>query len=226
MGFLRVGGGYLLFLDADDTLLPQSLEKVHQYLVEHPQVDLLICDYVAHFPDGREKLRSNVGLSSQSEQWFYRYINNKMAMANGATIIRRSVFEHVSYCEELRQAEDIPVFGLMLARFYCALFLTPVLRNFKHADSMRNQINFTPQIAQQLTGLLFDPEKLPDPFMQYREGFLAHQFFQLSRSYEKSKQYKLALQCYHKSLRVNPRLLLSFGRHIKYLRCLFKWLFN
>jgi hypothetical protein len=226
LGISHGGGAYLLFLDADDALLPHSLEKMHHHLVAHPQIDLLICDYVAHLPDGREKLRSNRGLTKQSKQWFHCYINNQMAMANGATIIRRSVFDTVNYCEALRQAEDIPVFGLMLAKFHCCLFLTPVLRNFKHVDSMRNQINFTPQIAQQLTDLLFDSNKLPDFFMQYKSDFLAHQFFQLSRNYEKAKQYKLALQCYQKSIKVSPRLLLKFGRHIKFLRCVVKYLFG
>lgn len=219
-------GDYLLFLDADDALLPCSLEKVHQHLIGYSSIDLLICDYLACTPDGREKLRSNSTLNKDASEWFYCFINNKMAMANGATIIRRTVFENIHYCELLRQAEDIPIFGLMLANFQCALFFTPVLRNFKHSDSMRNQINFTPMLAELLTGLLFDPQKLPHHFMQYRDGFLANQFFQLFRSYDKAKQYQLAMQCYHQSLKVSPGLFLNLGRHLKYVRCVFKCLFG
>ncbi len=215
-------GVYVLFLDADDSLLPDSLESIYKYLSDQENIDLLVCDYVAHMPDGRERVRSNIALRDQGERWFYYFINNKMAMANGATIIRRPVFENIQYCEELRQAEDIPVFGLILANYQCALFLTPVLRNFKHDESMRNQIRFTPAIADLLTSLLFDPQKLPHSFMKYRNGFLAYQFFQLFRNYEKAKQYKLAMQCYHRSLKVSPSLLLKLGRHIKYFRCLMK----
>ena len=224
LGISQSNGEFLIFLDADDALLPQSLEKTHQYLTAHQKVDLLICDYLAQMPDGRVKIRSNKELVNQNDRWFRLFIDNGMAMANGATIIRRKAFENIRYCEDLRQAEDIPVFGLMLANFHCQLFLTPVLRNFKHVDSMRNQINFTPQIAQKLTTLLFDPEKLPHPYMQFKAGFLANQFFQLSRSYEKAKKYKLAVQCYHKSIQANPKLLLNLNRHVKYIRCVFKLL--
>lgn len=222
LGIRQSRGSYLLFLDADDALLPQSLEGIYRYLTVKPQTDVLICDYLAQMPNGKKKLRSNRALKNQEQQWFFYFINNDMAMANGATIIRRSVFDRVQYCEGLRQAEDIPVFGLMLANFTCALFLMPVLQNFKHVESMRNQIKYTPQIAQQLTDLLFNPEKLPNHLMLHRGGFLANQYFQLSRSYEKAKQYKLAIHCYHRSLIINPNLIVKLGRHVKYLRCVIK----
>jgi glycosyltransferase involved in cell wall biosynthesis len=222
LGVAQSRGTYLLFLDADDALLPGSLDKMQRHLIAYPQIDVLICDYFAQMSDGGKKLRSNRALNNQNRRWFYYFINNEMALANGAIIIRPRVFENIRYCEGLRQAEDIPVFGLMLANFECALFLTPVLQNFKHIDSMRNQINFTPQIAQQLTDLLFDPQKMPDYWMRYKAGFLAHQYYQLSRSYEKAKQYKLAMHCYHKSLITNPGLFARLGRHVKYLRCAFK----
>lgn len=226
IGVSQSKGNYLLFLDADDTLLPYSLANIHQFLIQYPQVDVLICDYLAQMEDGREKVRSNQVFSGQPEKWFYYYILNKMAMANGATIIRRNVFDGIRYCEDLRQAEDVPVFGMMLAKFHCMVFLRPVLKNFKHEDSMRNQIKFTPQAAEKLTNLLFDSKVLPDSFMRYRDVFLANQFFQLSRSYEKVGQYALAMNYYHKSLAVRPMLMLNVGRHVKYIRCFFKWLFR
>lgn len=226
LGVMHSNGAYLIFLDADDALLPDSLERTYEYLVDHPQTDLLICDYLAQMPDGREKLRSNNLLNDKKKDWFYYYIGNTMAMANGATIIRRTVFDEIRYCEDLRQAEDIPVFGQILANFHCALFLRPILRNFKHIESMRNQINFTPNIAYQLTNLLFDPEKLPSSLMKYKADFLAYQYFQLFRSYEKAMQYKLAIQCYRESLKASPWSLFNLGRHIKYIRCVFKFLFG
>ncbi len=219
-------GEYVIFLDADDALLPQSLERVHQHLSNQDKIDFLICDYIAQMPDGREKVRSNAAFQGQSNLWFDYFIHNKMAMANGATVIRRNVFGDIRYCEELRQAEDIPVFGLILANFQCALFLNPVLRNFKHEDSLRNQVRFTPQTAERLTGLLFEPALLSFSFMRYRATFLAYQYFQLSRSYEKIGQYELAVQCYLKSLKVRPGLLFNLGRHIKFCRCLVRWLFS
>lgn len=226
IGLAQSCGSYLLFLDADDALLPESLESAHRYLLENSQVDLLICDYLAQMPDGREKVRTNKKLRNNSDKWFYSYINNKMAMANGATFIKRGAFDNIRYCEDLRQAEDIPVFGQMLANFECALFLKPVLRNFKHDKSLRHQIHFTPNIARQLTGLLFDAKCLPEKYMRYRHGFLAHQYFQLFYSYEKAGQYQLALECYQESLKIDPVRLFNLRRHIKYCRCFLKVLFN
>lgn len=147
-------------------------------------------------------------------------------MANGATIIRRSAFNNIKYCEDLRQAEDIPVFAQMLANFTCALFLEPFMINMKHEKSLRHQIHFTPEVAQQLTRLLFNSACLSEKYMRYEFGFLAHQYFQLFHSYEKAKKYQLALMCYGKSLRVDPGRIFKLRLHIKYLRCFFKLVFS
>lgn len=221
LGISLSKGAYLIFLDADDELMPSALRDVHGYLENNSNVDVLICDYLSVSPEGQCKVRSNECFVRDQQKWFYLYITNKLLMANGATIIRKIVFEDICYCEDLRQSEDIPVFAFLLATFNCALFLKPVLRNYKHVDSMRNQLNFTPDLAERLTSLLFN-SKIPSNVLDYRRFFLAHQYYQLFKLYYKAGQYQLATNCYVESIRHNSMLIFYLVRHIKFFRCFIK----
>ncbi len=44
-GFQKASGSYIQFLDADDLLLPDKLEKHVDFLINHPDVDIVYCVY-------------------------------------------------------------------------------------------------------------------------------------------------------------------------------------
>jgi glycosyltransferase involved in cell wall biosynthesis len=57
VGIQMAKGDYLVFLDADDLLLPDKLKAQLEYLEKYPHVDIVYCDgyYSTFLPDGTKK---------------------------------------------------------------------------------------------------------------------------------------------------------------------------
>ena len=58
-GIRNMRGTYLVFLDADDTLLPEKLQTQVAYLEEHPEIGVLAGRYIITDPEGNYLVRNS-----------------------------------------------------------------------------------------------------------------------------------------------------------------------
>ncbi len=65
-GLKLAKGEYIIFVDGDDEMLPDYLEKLHQLFVNHPEIDVAKCGYLQVTNETIEKKRSIAEKSESS----------------------------------------------------------------------------------------------------------------------------------------------------------------
>lgn len=215
-------GNYVLFLDADDELLPGALAAFQQFIFEHPAADMIAAGHTSIEANGKQRTHRFPALSTDRLVNFARYIQRKIRFSNGAMVFKRQVFQTLSFPEYLRSNEDMPVFAQTLALFECLSFPEPVLAVHKHTDSLRNQFLINKNIGLQLVDAVFNATLLPPAFMYLRQVFYSERCLGLFRSLYLAKQYKEARAFYWQAIRAYPACLFSFSYLKKYIFSFFR----
>ncbi|WP_306533204.1 glycosyltransferase family 2 protein [Geobacter sp.] len=215
-------GEYLIFLDADDRLLPDALTKFRNFLVNSGQFGMVFAGHRSIHPDGRIKVHRAKSIGNDRMKNFLGYIRKDFGISNGATIMAREVLSKIRYPEHLRNSEDIPVFAQVLACCNCTSFPDPVVDIFKHDDSLRNNISLIMKTGAQVVDCLFDPKVLPTNFMKFRDEMYARQCLSLFRSLYLVGQYATARSHFHQAARVSPGVIWQWSFVSKYLRSYFR----
>ncbi len=213
-------GEYLLFLDADDRLLPDALGRFRRFLGERADWGMVCAGHRSVHPDGRTRNHPMPPLTSDRRRNFRAYLRKTFGISNGATIMSRRIFERVRYPEQLRNSEDIPVFAQVLALFDCTSFADPVLEVYKHDDSLRNNLSLILKAGPEIADILFDPQILPGEWMACRREFEARQHLSLFRSLYLAGHFTEARQQYLRAIRLQPSFLADFSHLRKFLRLL------
>jgi len=217
-GVKETRGEYLLFLDADDRLLPDALDRFRHFLAYGNIWGMVCAGHRSVHPDGRIRNHPAKELTMNRLLNFRGYIRKDFGISNGATIMARRVFERIRYPEQLRSTEDVPVFAQVLALYDCAAFAGPVLEVHKHDDSLRHNLSLILTAGPEVVDILFDPSVLPPEFMDYRREFAARQHLSLFRSLYLARHYSQARREYLAGLRLCPSLLLDLSHLRKFLR--------
>jgi glycosyltransferase involved in cell wall biosynthesis len=210
-------GKYLIFLDADDELLPQSLSRLQSAICQRPEASLLIGDYISVKHNGREKYRSAGIINNHAKQRFEDYLHRKINLANVAVAMKRDIFTTIRYPEHMRSTEDIPVWAQCMALFTCHPVPFPLAKIHHHPGSLRHQVHYAQQSAAALIDTLFDPTRLPAELIAYRPAFQAQYYLELFRICYRAKEYKRACHCYQKAIQSDGRNLLRWRHWHKWL---------
>ncbi|MBB3047315.1 glycosyltransferase involved in cell wall biosynthesis [Litorivivens lipolytica] len=222
-GVKEARGDYLIFLDADDAFEANALAVFRAGAESHPDAGLLIAPTVSVFDDGRMVSGGSVHVAEVPQQRFLDYLYKRLSISNGAVAMHRRVFGLVSYNPALRQTEDIPVFAQCLANFEAVGLSEPTTRIYKHAGSMRHNADTALAVGLSLVDEVFNPERLPSEFQQYRAHYRARRALSVFRICKRAERYpeacdyfKLAWQADWKACLRKPEYLL------KYLSCKIK----
>lgn len=123
-GIKVANGEYICFLDADDLLLKDSLEKRINFLVKNPDIAAVFSDFSLFYNDNL-KSESNLKNSNfldlltgsieskcndeiiLNQRFLVDYFRRKMPIVTNAIMIRKSVIEKVGFFrEDIKYAED------------------------------------------------------------------------------------------------------------------------
>jgi len=95
---------WLLFLDADDWLLPQHLERLTDTLISNPDLDAVHCGWTRVAPDGKLGAAQRC---HQSGELFEVFARTNAFATTCVCVVRRSLVEAVGGCDtSLRTCHD------------------------------------------------------------------------------------------------------------------------
>lgn len=223
-GVKKSVGDFLIFLDADDEMEEGALEKLTSFLQKNPEIQFLVAGYISIWPNSeKSKVKLPECLSKDPLERVRNYLVDKtISLANGATVMHRSVFSKGMYPEKFRNAEDIPVFAQVLANFNCDILPEVVLRINKHADSLRHNTQYGRQVGLNIIEETFHSGRLPDEFGILEKPFYVQRCLSLFRGYYISKDYVSAKEMFILALKADFTVLFKFSYSGKFFRMLFK----
>lgn len=121
-GTRKACGEWILFLDADDVLLPNSLRKMYNVLLSCSNINVISGNYKIISKEG-ERLyhnRSYRGIVPYNYKW---YFFNKYSMRTGCFLIRNNIVYNNLFNESLSRFEDMEFILRILKN--CVIYIIP-----------------------------------------------------------------------------------------------------
>ena len=218
-GFSRAVGRFILFLDADDELLPGAIDKIVQTIEAHRGADLILGAYLARSPSGSESLVSPTPIQGSVRDRVADYlIHKRISVSHGSSVVSRMLLERRPYPVCLRQTEDMPVFAFLVAHAHPALIEEPLVRVHKHNRSLRHDADLAKQSHLHLAAEIFT--SLPSECQNLRKDFETKRLFSLFRICCRSADWGTAKCFYRLAFAANWRRALRpkyLGRYLQAL---------
>ena len=211
-------GNYLLFLDADDALLPDGIEKFRAALQSNKHTDFIWAGRVYQALDGKVKTRPAGVLSRNQERNFVRYLRGKLGRINtGSWIAHRRVFEKIRFPETARISEDSVFNAHLLALFYGVSIPECVVKIYRHRDSFGHNVERMRRDGLKTVDLCFDSQVLPSQLMSLRTEGFSLKCLAMFLFYYRTGFMQEAKETYQLGIRTFPRNLLRFKHLRKYI---------
>lgn len=221
-GIKQSKGDFILFLDADDALMPNALDVLRRVLDARTSAQIIIGSYIVVNPEGHEKYRGNPTPPTSAEKRFSYYLEKKLLASSGATLFSREIFNTLHFPEQFRSAEDIPVYALALALFNTVIIEEPLAKIYSHPKRMRHNADSALAVGLQLVDVIFDPALLPESFMQYKKPFIVRRSLSLFRTLQAGGYPAQARAYFHYAVRNDWRNILKTEYWRKYLLSFFQ----
>lgn len=216
-GLKRAQGRFILFLDADDELLPGAIAAIHQAIKENPQATAILGGHRDCFPDGKEKQRFPTPIHGSALERSRNYlIEKRISISHGASVFARELVEQRPYPEHLRQSEDIPVFAYVVAMSTAVLLQRALVRIHKHPDSLRHDSALAQAACFDIAGEVF--AHLPAECQVLRRAYEARRALSAFRSCYLAGDWQHAQKYYRIALRQDWTQALRWSYLSKFLR--------
>lgn len=213
---------WLVFLDADDEMLPGALDCYAKAIALQPEAALVIGAHESVFDDGRVRRVTPASLPSTASARLHAYLFKHLSIANGACAMHRRCFDRLRYRVGMRQSEDVPVFAHVLAHYPVITLQEPVARIYKHADSMRHDTEQALKVGMQLEQVIFEESGLPAWATSLRRRYRARRALSLVKHCYRGGDYQAVVRFWHEAFRTAPLAALSPRYLRRYLSSLVK----
>ncbi|MEP6583932.1 MAG: glycosyltransferase [Ginsengibacter sp.] len=144
-GIKNSQGDLLIFLDADDWLLPNAIDTNLKFLKDHPESSFVSGGYRLVFADA--KTNTDTAYKVDTDHYLHFLESNYIGM-HAAVIYQRWVFDEFKFDENLRSCEDYDLY-LKISRKYPVFHHTQIIAAYRMHDS-----NMSSNIPMMLKGVL------------------------------------------------------------------------
>lgn len=230
LGIQQADGNYLIFLDADDNLTTGSLIAIYDFIVNNNFPKVMISDHNNIFINSnKNKLISNKKVfdkyNTDNKKLLNAYLFSKnLSITAGSIIFHKDIFNHIKFCEHLKQNEDLPVFIYALANYPCFYLNFSTVNILKHQGSLRNQFS---TLSEQenvfyLADIIFTEHNLKiytsKKLTTLKNQYISQRYLSLFRSLYLAHRYNQAKLFYHKAIKYNFNNLFKLNYLRKYIK--------
>jgi hypothetical protein len=209
-------GDWIIFLDADDELLPGAVDK----LLADPFADrhLVFGGYRSVTPtaDGGLRVRDKPApsLTGEPARDFAAFVRRKMpALTPGTAAVRRKVALAVGFDPRCRVNEDLVFFGHVLAGGPAASLPGQdglVLLGHRRPGSLRHDPARVRESETVVEAALFDPAHLDPELMRHRRRFAARIARDAATIHHRNRDASAAAASFARAARLDP---MGVARH-------------
>jgi len=180
-GVRAARGAYVLMLDADDELLPDAFRALREALSAEPSAAMVLGAQVSVYADGSQRLRLPTPITGTTVQRCRRYLLEKrISISHSRCLFRRDLLLQRPYPETLRSGEDVAVFAYVLVSGPAVTVCQPLVRAYKHTDSLRHCRAHEESVAQGMLHEVF--ARLPQECQRLRQRYAAQRYLSLFRA--------------------------------------------
>lgn len=149
MGKLLANGDFIIFLDGDDQLKSNCLEKINNYLLQNPDTELLICEY-QEIKQGKviSKIHYNYpnDIKGYPNSLFLKEVLNQkreLPKSSCTNVYKNTILHNVRFNEEYTCAEDFDFVMQAIMKSQKISYLNTILIQYiRREDSVTNNISF------------------------------------------------------------------------------------
>ncbi|MFO7817179.1 MAG: glycosyltransferase family 2 protein [Desulfovibrionales bacterium] len=218
-GVAYAKGEYVWCLDADDTLNDGAVDKMVRAAEEYPEAWLLFSGYQSIDEKGKKVMREPSRMNKDQTKNFRRYILKKISgLCVGTAIVKRQVFNSISFPVDIAINEDIVFYSKVLAHYQAASVPGIVLTVNRHKGSQRSNVAKMCEAGLKPVENIFDKDLLTAKQLNYRKLYLARWYLTLFRAHYRRKEFEKARWYYKKAISERPAAVFSMAYLSKYLR--------
>lgn len=196
-------GEYTLFLDADDALVDNCLEKLIPDLQANQRVGLLVGSHISIEQHGKQRLRSPGVIGSDHGLNFKNFLFKKISISNGAAVINKAALEKIRFDHTMLNGEDIPFFALLLANYDCRRLDYPLAKIYKHQESLRSKYDYQVDQREDIVSGIFDSPALPERLKKYHQPYLIYRLKSAFKKQYRQKNGAQARRFFHQVIRLD-----------------------
>lgn len=205
-GLRAARGNYLLFLDADDLIPPNSLELLSQYLDTNPDWGLVYSGW--QFVDENNSHILGEIRPHKQGQVLKDLLRRDFYFSTGAGLIRRECFERVGlFDESLKAAEDIDMWVRIAAAGYNFGYVDEILYSYRIVKGSMSH-NLPNQYRNECARLdkFFANTDLPEDIQALKPQAYAAIHYEYGARYYRSGEVELAKEHISSAVSMCPAL--------------------
>lgn len=218
-GVSLASGRYCYFLDADDELLEDALARFAQAIREHGEMPMFFGGYVSVQENGEETVKIGTGVDREPYQALKAFLSKKVVgIKHGSVIVHRTVFDHLTYPEGVKNNTDIVFLGQVLSRYQAIGIKHPVVKSHAHPGRVRKNSELIVSAGLSVVDSLFDPERIPSDLMPLKALYRRMRMLSIFRILYMAGDYQECQRYYLQAVKESPLLLLKLSYLAKFLR--------
>ena len=214
-GIRLASGDCLVFLDADDELLPRALEAYAEALGANV---LWLIGGSCSERDGRIKTRA-LRLPKTRVQRFKRTITKRLVIGNISNMcFAASLFEDCQFDTSLPFGEDVTLWAILFTVTDPVVVREPTAVAHRRDDSLRTRASLQALVDSRVSQAIFEHPLLDPGFLKYRGAYSARNAKSIMKRAYREQRYADAVYWYEQMIKAKAMRAFDLKALSKYIR--------